>query len=66
MNLDCVFSFVSSLLQGLGTSWGQGSQWGALAWTFPQSSWHAQQTYRETSLFCADSQPNPGPDFITL
>lgn len=45
-----VFSFVSSLLQGLGTSWGQGSQWGALARTFPQSSWLALQARREMSL----------------
>lgn len=50
MNLDSVFSFVSSLLQGLGASWGQGSQWGALARTFPQSSWLVLQTRREMSL----------------
>lgn len=45
-----VFSFVSSLLQGLGVSQGQGSQWGALARTFPQSSWLVLQTHREMSL----------------
>lgn len=51
MNLDsCVFSFVSSLLQRLGVSCGQGSQWGALARTFPQSSWLELQTCREMSL----------------
>lgn len=46
----CVFSFVSSLLQGLGRSRSQGGQWGALAWTFPQSSWLVQ---RNVSSLCS-------------
>lgn len=49
----CVFSFVSSLLQELGAVLGQGSQWGALARTFPQSSWLALQTRREMPLLSA-------------
>lgn len=71
MNLDSLWSFffASSLLQGLGMSWGQGSQWGALARTFPQSSWLVLQTRREMSLppapLLLSSQPNPKLSFIT-
>lgn len=46
----CVFSFVSSLLQGLGRSRSQSGQRGALVWTFPQSSWLVQ---RNVSSLCS-------------